>query len=518
MPLKGIFDIETDSEGRKSFKWLVIFCIALFALWSALPMILLENTYIDILENIVWSRHFQFGYDKNPYFGAWLTQACYILSGHGIWINYVLSQLSVLIGFLCVWKLARSFLPPLQSLISVMLLTGVLFYGSKTIEFNDDVLEIALWSLSMLFFHRALTKQQLLDWLFVGLWTGLAFMTKYYGLVLFASMGLVMLLTKEGRGSFRKPGPWLSLALFLVLSLPNIVWLWQNDFVAIRYAMGRAKLSGKTISDPLRHLTQPLDFLQRMLSVIVPTLIAFSVIFFRRDKSLPESTPFNRIFFSVLCWGPFAFTFVFSIITASSIRYSWMTPGFLLVGIFMVMFWRPLVNNLRFGLLLLFVLVFSLVCAGIFSVQILYTQPYLKKNCSYETFPGAELSKDLTSLWRETYGTPLKYVIGEREEACNIAVFSKDSPEAFFSANLQYSQWIKREDIVREGAVIVWKGGPEKCPDWLGKLEIPAGSLLNFPARSYPRAVKGWFKSILGKEPVLEPVSFSFIKPQSVGK
>ena len=248
MPLKGIFDIETDSEGRKSFKWLVIFCIALFALWSALPMILLENTYIDILENIVWSRHFQFGYDKNPYFGAWLTQACYILSGHGIWINYVLSQLSVLIGFLCVWKLARSFLPPLQSLISVMLLTGVLFYGSKTIEFNDDVLEIALWSLSMLFFHRALTKQQLLDWLFVGLWTGLAFMTKYYGLVLFASMGLVMLLTKEGRGSFRKPGPWLSLALFLVLSLPNIVWLWQNDFVAIRYAMGRAKLSGKTIS------------------------------------------------------------------------------------------------------------------------------------------------------------------------------------------------------------------------------------------------------------------------------
>ena len=52
----------------KISKLLLFFSIYWFLLWSILPLVSLDNEFIDILENIVWGRHFQFGYDKNRFF------------------------------------------------------------------------------------------------------------------------------------------------------------------------------------------------------------------------------------------------------------------------------------------------------------------------------------------------------------------------------------------------------------------------------------------------------------------
>lgn len=99
---------EENCASGKIFRWFVIFW---FLFWSILPLISLNNDFIDPLENIVWGRHFQFGYDKNPYLGAWLGHWAWVLAGKSMWINFVLSQIFVLLGFCSVYALAKKWFP-----------------------------------------------------------------------------------------------------------------------------------------------------------------------------------------------------------------------------------------------------------------------------------------------------------------------------------------------------------------------------------------------------------------------
>ncbi len=70
-------------DGEVLRKRLVLLLTVWAATWSLLPLAVLDNAFIDVLENIVWGGHFQFGYDKNPYLGAWIGALAAGISGGG---------------------------------------------------------------------------------------------------------------------------------------------------------------------------------------------------------------------------------------------------------------------------------------------------------------------------------------------------------------------------------------------------------------------------------------------------
>ncbi|MDD5697018.1 MAG: glycosyltransferase family 39 protein [Victivallaceae bacterium] len=499
---------------RKLFFW---FCGGWLLLWSVLPIISLDNDFVDILENIVWGRHFQFGYDKNPYIGAWLGHFFYRLSGKSLWINYFLSQLFVLTGLVSVWKLSRRLLPAAGASVAALLLLPITFYGMKAVELCDDVIELGLWPLTILFFYQALRdKDNWYNWPLVGVFAGLSFMTKYYGAVLFASMGLVLLVTPEGRNSFKHAGIYLAALIFILISAPNMLWLWQNGFVAVNYAMGRANLQPELISDWKNHLDNPLWALNRAFGVIVVPLAIFLVLFFRRDPQRRKQNAFDRRFVSLLCWGPFGLTLMFSFISGASINYSWVVPCFPLLGLFCVFLYQPKIDRLNFRLFLGVIVIVSVVFAVIFAVRSLYYQGYRKRGCDYENYPGKLVSQIITADWRRRFGTSLGYVIGERLEACNVALYSPDLPQAYFSANPAFSQWIDETDIRRRGAVILWTRGCDRAQRWLKRFRNPESgfSLTPVVEKDYPRAVPGWFRTLIGRPPKTVAIYYCFIIPR----
>ena len=67
-----LFDDEPDDTGESTAKYtrmLLAILIGWMVFWTVLPCVSLANDFVDVLENIVWGRHFQFGFDKNPYAG-----------------------------------------------------------------------------------------------------------------------------------------------------------------------------------------------------------------------------------------------------------------------------------------------------------------------------------------------------------------------------------------------------------------------------------------------------------------
>ncbi len=489
-----------------------------FICWSLIPMIFLKGTFIDILENIVWGQHFQFGYDKNPYLGAWIGHAGYVLSGGGIWINYALSQVFVGIGLLMTWKLARRLLPEAEALLAMVFMLGINFYSLKAAELCDDVMELGFWPLTVYFFYCALKdSHKLRYWALTGLFAGCSFMVKYYGIVLFASMALVVVFTPEGRKSFKHAGIYVAGLIFAVMTLPNVLFLLQYDLVAIDYALRRSHVGG---AGWWGHIKYPMRAIERILGVLAPSLVIFVLLFLARVRQTPkvQRNKFDSVFLNFMCWGPLGFTLLFSAVSGGKINYSWVLPCFALVGVYFFYYYRPLVRAFNFRAAVALILVAGTVFGVIFALRSTYHQGYKKRSSDYENFPGQAVAALVTTEWHKFAAKPLPYVIGERTEACHMTLFSPDRPKPYFSANPLYSNWINEEDLLKSGAAIVLPWPEEGMPTWYNKLKERGVPMTKLITVKTDRAVPDWFIGLMGKPPKQVAFSYCFILPQESDK
>lgn len=496
-------DGSRPDEGRLE-KIFYILAAGWLVLWTLLPSLCVGNAFIDVSENVAWGQHFQFGYDKNPYFGAWLTYWSYRLIPSEC-VSYFLSQCSVLLAVVSMWKLGRDiFRNRFHALAAVLLMLLIPYHSHSACEFNDDVIEIGLWALFILFFHRAVEKQRIGDWLMVGLAAGLAFMTKYLGAALFLSLGVLLVFTARGRQSWKRWGIYLAGAVFLVLVLPNIVWLFRNDFIAFRYAAQRAELDQEITL--LSHLTRPLELLLGFASRLILPFAAV-LLFFRRGRERIASK-YDVWFLSLAAFGPAALSALFAAVTGGEVLSSWTTPYYVASGVFLVMLMRPEPGRFRLKLFLIFFTVLSVIFAIVFGYEYLLKRPYLKKRIAYDTYPGRESAEYLTAEWRRRYNRPLKYAVGMRREACNLTFYSPDMPVSYFDADVALSQWIDPAEVDREGAVFLWPA--DAAPGWL---EPYQGRLVHLPELEFGRAVAPWFRAVAGKTPPFR-LKAAFLPPQ----
>ena len=180
----------------RNFAWILL---AWMIIWTVWPSLCIGNVSIDVAENIAWGDNFQFGYDKNPYFGAWLSWAAFRICPSE-YVFYWMSQIAATLGLAAVYLLTAEvtgsrfsgFIAGLSALL-------IPFFSHSACEFNDDVISIALWGWSALCFYRAVKKDSLKSWIGAGVFAGLALMTKYLAGALLLPLGLLLFFTPEGR-------------------------------------------------------------------------------------------------------------------------------------------------------------------------------------------------------------------------------------------------------------------------------------------------------------------------------
>ncbi len=302
------------SEVFASRTFWVVAAVWIF-IWSLLPALCVGNVFIDVAENVAWGMHFQPGYDKNPYFGAWLTYFFYDMFGTEA-VSYVLSQFFVFMSLFAMWSMGkRMFHSGFHALVAVLVMLIIPYFSHSACEFNDDVIEIGLWAVMILFFHRALDGQDVWDWAAVGVAGGLAVMTKYLGVAICVSLATLLVILPEGRKSWRRPGIYIAAAIFWALVIPNLVWLYNHDFIAFHYAGGRSV--EKTVVVPFPRIVNPLRLIG---NYIVPLLlpVAALAVFFRRGRRAVVLRR-DMIFLLPVMFGPFVLSLLFSLATGGKI-------------------------------------------------------------------------------------------------------------------------------------------------------------------------------------------------------
>ncbi len=121
-------------------------------------------------------------------------------------------------------------------LISVALFNlGIMFQLMGISMLPEDPL-LLLAILLLIFFLRALEDEKLINWVAVGLFLGLAGLSKYTAVTLVVTM-LLYLLWQQRLSLLKKPGIWVATLIAAVIISPVFYWNMNHDWISFSYQL-----------------------------------------------------------------------------------------------------------------------------------------------------------------------------------------------------------------------------------------------------------------------------------------
>lgn len=459
--------------------WLILILQVL--IWTIVPTFTRYALPHDTIECYVWGQHFQWGYDKNPWLCGWLAWIAGAIGGSSGWLIYLFSQCFVAMSLWSVWRLARHMFSRWHALVGVLVLEGCIYYTLAAPRFNDNCIELGLWSLMFLYFYRAIETQSLKHWLITGIAAALGMMTKYYTAIPLLVMFLFMLFEPQARKSFREKNLWIGVIVAAIIILPHVSWLFGHQFLTIKYAAIRTVNTNK-FTHP--HLQYPFTFLKAQIgNFILPLIFFFTSFAWRKKQTVAEPTTltsFNKKFLIAMGLGPFLLTLLLSLLLGWKLFSEWGMPLVPLWGLLFLAYRQPTLTKNSFTrfFIIMFVVLWLWPIGYLIGVQ---------HGSHSDNYPAKEIALAVTKQWHERYHKPLQYVAGSRYIAGYIAFYSPDHPSVLMEWNPTLSPWINMNKLKQYGAAFVQDGYygttfSGKKPDTDGGEKFPREILKQYPS------------------------------------
>jgi 4-amino-4-deoxy-L-arabinose transferase-like glycosyltransferase len=430
------------------------------AVWTALPTAFYPNLPLDLIEALTYGREWQLGYDKLPPLPWWLVEATRALFGADL-LYYALAQLTVVAAFVAVWAMARWLVGAVGALAALLILDGLHYVDFTAVKFNHDVIQLPFWAVAGFCFWAALRRGRLMYWIVLGLTIGLAFWAKYFVLVLAVPLALFLLIDRDARRALATPGPYVTVAVALVVAAPHLLWLIQNDFLPFRYAEARAQPSSGLVD----HVWFPVRFAVGQLGFVLPALvIALPLVVPRGEKIAVAADAFDRRIVTLLAFGPAAALIALSFLTGRGIIAMWGYPLWLFLGLWIVLTTGVTLDRARTARI---VTVWAVVfCGFALAFAVNYgVMPAYDGRYRAVLFPGERLAAEMSARFRALTGRPLAYVIATMWTGGNIAHYAPERPRVLIDGSPSRAPWIDIGDLRARGAVVVWvEGNPRVLP------------------------------------------------------
>ena len=390
--------------------------------WTSIPSLTNNNLPLDTIEHLAWASNLDWGFNKHPPAVAFFLEIFYQIFGSQDWAYYLLSQIFVVIAFIVVFKFADElFKNKTLSLISVLLLEGVYFYNFTTPEFNVNVCQLPFWALCVYYSWKLFDKKEVTfkDCFLLGIFAAIGFLSKYLFIYLLLAIDLLFFYTifikKYKKFDFKYL---VSLEVFIVLLVPHLIWLANNEYVTITYGLTRTGLENSSVLD---HITHPLIFLGKQIGILIPFFIIsfFLINKFKFKISLKDKKLLFLIFINLV---PIGLMFLTSMLTGSKIRTMWMTPFYLFFGVLIVYIFQAQINLRKLNSFIsVFIILF------IFS-PFAYVYVSITENEKRTDYPGKEIATKVQYVWNKNYKEPIDVVLGDEWVAGNLSYHLKSRP------------------------------------------------------------------------------------------
>ena len=399
-----------------------IFITIHLIVWTLAPSLTNSNLPLDTIEHLAWGSNLAWGFNKHPPAVAFFLEIFYQIFGSQDWAYYLLSQIFVVIAFVVVFKFGEElFKNKTLSLLSVLLLEGIYFYNFTTPEFNVNVCQLPFWALCVYYSWKLFDKQEVnvKDCCWLGIFAAIGFLSKYLFIYLLLAIDLLFCYTifikKYKKFDFKYL---ISLEVFIVLLVPHLIWLINNDYATITYGLTRTGLENSNLLD---HITYPLIFLGKQIGILIPFFLMsfFLIKKFKFTISIKDKKLLFLIFVNLV---PIALMLLTSMITGSKIRTMWMTPFYLFFGVLIIYIFQ---NQINLKKLSSFISVFLILF--VFS-PFAYAYISVTETEKRTDYPGKKIAIKLQYAWSEDYKVPINVVLGDEWVAGNLSYHLKSRP------------------------------------------------------------------------------------------
>ncbi|MDC0895562.1 glycosyltransferase family 39 protein [Candidatus Pelagibacter sp.] len=399
-----------------------IFVTAHLIFWTLIPSLTNQNLPLDTIEALAWGSNLDWGFNKHPPMSAFFPEVFFQIFGPQDWAYYLLSQIFIIISFYYVFKFSQEVLKnDLLSLISVLLIEAIYFYNFTTPEFNVNVCQLPFWSLTVYFSWKIYTSKEIKfsDCFFVGLFAAFGFLSKYLFVYLLASIDLLFIylifIKKDRKFDFKYL---ITLEVFLVILIPHLIWLNNNEFITITYGLARTGLEQSGLID---HIKFPLIFLIKQIGILIPFLILVWLLV-KKIKFRIDFKDKKLLFLLAINILPIILMFLTSVVTGSKIRTMWMTPFYLFFGTLFVYLFQAQINIKKLKPFMIgFIFFFFLSPA-------LYAYVSISKEDKRTDYPGKEIAIKTQYAWDQQFNTKINVVYGNEWNAGNLSYHLKSRP------------------------------------------------------------------------------------------
>ena len=434
-----------------------LFLFSHLLIWSLIPTLSNTNLPLDTIEALAWGSNLEWGFNKHPPFSAFAVEFVYILFGNNDWAFYLLSQIFVITAFYYVWKFSFLILEDKnQSLVAVLILSGIYFYNFTTPEFNVNVSQLPFWALTVYFFWKGINFNKKIDWILFGLFSVLGFLSKYLFIYLLLSLFLFFVFNfKRYKKSLKNY--FLSILLSLILLIPHFIWLYDNNFVTIFYGLSRSGISDFNL---LNHFKNPIIFLIKQLIILLPFLLMIFIIT-KKIKFKINTNDKKTLFLISINLIPIILIMITSALSGAKIRTMWMTPFYLFLGtLFLIILKKEfeLKNMKKFYYIFLFFFILS---------PAIYLGVSLIDKTKRTDYPGKEISRLVQNKWNDNFTNEIKIVIGDEWSAGNLSYHLQSRP-------IWINELKNKKSKITDDQGVIYTGNPKIlkkiCPGVFGTI------------------------------------------------
>lgn len=213
-----------------------------------------------------WSKHLDFGYYSKPPMIAWVIHLASMICGDGEICIKSPSLILYLLTSINVFLIAKELFDEKVAFFSGITFITLPLVSFYSLAITTDSVLLFFYSLTLLFFIKAIKEDKLLYWIIAGITGGLGLLSKYN--MIFFAISVVIYLYLCKKEEFKKKNLYIALIIAAAVYLPNLIWNYHHDFITFKHT--------KEISEINRKLFHP----DKLLNFILAQFGVFGPVFF----------------------------------------------------------------------------------------------------------------------------------------------------------------------------------------------------------------------------------------------
>ena len=458
-----------NGGGFRATWWFWTVVLSFAGLWILLPLLFHTGYKPDVIELQFIGKEWVLATRKHPMLPAWILELINILTNRSFAAPFIASALCTVVTLFAVWRLAQKVLSERLALIGTFAMLPFWSITVESIQFNQNTVLMACWTLTMLMFHNAFQTNKKRWWIAAGLTLGLGFHAKYTIILLAIAILFYSLRISRFRRYWKETGPWLTVSLSFAVFLPHLIWLYQTGFwETVAYAAGRQKFQ----TGLMPHFLFSAEWVvcQFGLILLAPLVLLIPCLGHKWKIRLPQSDlekeTLQYLLYCIIF--PFFVFFLFAAVFKSSVNAAHGYTLWFFLGIYLLLRFQRQDSAEVFRRSFRWSSFAVLVMAVVFILQAV-ASPYLTGTARRFHFPMRELGAECDRIWSSRFETPCPYTSGEWVYAGNAAYTMKDRPSVHFYCSLHVrgnigdpeavptGTWATDEDVNQKGGIILWQ-------------------------------------------------------------